>query len=306
MKLIGDVGGTKTLLALVDEAGQIREKRRLASADFHAFEELLAAFLGDVSAPIEGGCLVVAGPVADDGRRAKITNLPWIIDAEALERRFGLTGLRLANDFVGVAVGAVRSTPAERLVLQAGVPKPEGVKLVLGAGTGLGMAIVCHGRVLASEGGHVAFAPQDEDELRLWQALAAEHGRVTAERVISGPGLANIHRLLAAETCDPAEIVARARQGNAAARRTLEVFFQAYGAFAGDMALAVLATGGVFLAGGVTQHLLPELAASGFLAAFNAKAEHAALMTRMPVEALTDAEIGLKGAAHLAVGTTID
>ncbi|MCX8018342.1 MAG: glucokinase, partial [Rhodocyclaceae bacterium] len=281
-------------------------KRRLASADFTSFDALLGTYLKEVAAPLAGGCLVVAGPVSDEGRRARLTNLPWQIDAAALEQRFGLGRLRLANDFVGVAVGAIRATAAQRLVLQAGAPSPGGVKLVLGAGTGLGMALVVDGRVRASEGGHVGFAPADDIQLKLWQALRQEYGRVTAERVISGPGLSHIHRLLAGERLEPAVLVARARRGEASAQRSLEIFLSAYGAYAGDMALATLAEGGVFLAGGVTVHLLPELPASGFLPAFNDKAEHAALIARIPVYALTDAEIGLHGAAALAVGAAID
>ncbi|MFN4148792.1 MAG: ROK family protein, partial [Rhodocyclaceae bacterium] len=188
-------------------------------------------------------------------------------------------------------------SPGQMIVLQSGQPCPNGVRLVLGAGTGLGMAILVDGRILPSEGGHVGFAPADEAQWQVWRALQAERGRVTAESVISGSGLANIHRILAGEVLDPAVIVARARQGDVVARRSLEVFFSAYGAFAGDMALALLACGGVFLAGGVTSHLLAELPESGFLAAFNAKAEHAALVRRMPVCVVTDPEIGLRGSA---------
>ncbi|NWG31773.1 MAG: glucokinase [Rhodocyclaceae bacterium] len=297
MKLIGDIGGTKVLLALVDASGAFRQRCRLASAEFANFDALLAAYLHDVEVTIEGGCLAVAGPVADDGRSAKITNLPWRIDCTALEARFRLGRLWLINDFAAVAHGITQLMPEQTIRLQPGEPGAQGVRLVLGAGTGLGMAIIDGQRVLASEGGHVGFAPQDELQWRIWQALHAEYGRVTAERVISGPGLANIHRILADESLDPADIVARSRQNDAVARRTLEVFFSAYGAFAGDMALATLARGGVFLAGGVTVHLLSELPASGFLSAFNAKAEHAELVRRMPVSAVIDPEIGLRGAA---------
>lgn len=297
MKLIGDIGGTKVLLALVDERGAIRQPCRLEAAEFASFEDLLAAYLRDVDAPIDGGCLAVAGPVAGDGRSAKVTNLPWTIDCAALETRFGMGRLWLINDFAAVAYGVTQLKPAQTIQLQAGEPDERGVRLVLGAGTGLGMAILVDGRILPSEGGHVGFAPADALQWQVWQALRAERGRVTAESVISGPGLANIHRILAGELLHPAEVVARARQNDAAARRSLEVFFSAYGAFAGDMALAVLATGGVYLAGGVTAHLLSELPASGFLAAFDAKAEHAELARRMPVWAVTDPDIGLRGAA---------
>jgi len=169
---------------------------------------------------------------------------------------------------------------------------------VIGAGTGLGMAILAGQDILPSEGGHVGFAPRDDTQLRVWTVLQQEHGRVTAERVISGPGLAAIHRVLAGADLDPAVIAERALAGETAARRTTDLFFAAYGAFAGDMAMTVLARGGVYLAGGVTQRLLPLLAGSDFLAAFNAKAEHADMVRRMPVWVVTDPEIGLRGAAE--------
>lgn len=303
MRLCGDIGGTKVLLALVDEDGRIAHKRRLASADFARFDDLLAAYLGDLgtlAAPIDGGCLAVAGPVADGGRTARITNLPWSIDCAALEGRFGLGRLALINDFAGVALGVAALSPAQIVTLQAGAPCADGVKLVLGAGTGLGMALLAGGTILPSEGGHVGFAPQDALQARLWQALWQEHGRVTVERVVSGPGLASIHRVLTGETAAPAEIAERALAGESAARRTVDLFLAAYGAFAGDMAMATLARGGVYLAGGVTLSLLPLLATGSFLAAFNAKAEHEGLVRGMPVRAVVDPEVGLRGAAEAA------
>lgn len=296
MKLAGDVGGTKVLLALVDAAGTVTQKCRLASADFQNFPDLLASFLRDVTVPVAGGCLAVAGPVAADGRSAKITNLPWTIDCAALEARFGLGPLRLINDFAGVALGVAALPVDQWVTLQAGQPRATGVKLVIGAGTGLGMAILRGNDILPSEGGHVGFAPQDDMQAKIWKVLAQEHGRVTAERVISGPGLAAIHRVLTGETVAPETVTARARQGDVAARHSIEAFLAAYGAFAGDMAMAVMAHGGVALAGGVTLELLPWLREGGFLAAFNAKAEHAGLVSSMPVQVVTDPEIGLRGA----------
>ncbi len=300
MKLVGDIGGTKVLLALADEAGALHAKRRLASADFSDFDTLLAEYLREVPRAIDGGCLAVAGPVADDGRTAKITNLPWTIDAAALEARFGLGRLALINDFVSVALGVTTCTPNQIVVLQAGTPVTDGLRLVLGAGTGMGVAALLGDRVLPSEGGHIGFSPQDATQARIHAALLAVHGRVTVERVVSGAGLAAIHQILNDEGITPAEVGRRALGGERAARATVEVFFACYGAFAGDMALAFMARGGVFLAGGVTQRLLPLLVESPFLSAFNAKAEHAALMAGMPVLAATDPEIGLIGAAHRA------
>ncbi|RLJ67827.1 glucokinase [Sulfurisoma sediminicola] len=307
MKLAGDIGGTKVLLALVDDSGTIVAERRLASADFSTFDALLGEFRRGNAAALDGGCLAVAGPVADDGRSATITNLPWIIDAAALEREFAIAAgsLRLVNDFAGAAMGVAVVGPDDLVTIQAGEPDPAGVKLVVGAGTGLGMAVLLRSnngwRVLPSEGGHVGFAPADATQARIWSALTEQHGRVTCERVISGPGLAAIHQVLAGEQLEPAGISERALAGDAAARQSVDVFLAAYGAFAGDMAMAVMARGGVYLAGGIAARILPLLQSGNFLAAFNAKAEHAALVERMAVHVVTDPRLGLRGAAQLAL-----
>jgi glucokinase len=305
MILVGDIGGTNARLALAEPGStEPIAESRATTADFHDFESVLAEFLAKTDARIEAGCLAVAGPISDDGRSAKLTNLPWTIDADALAARFGIGRLTLANDFAAAAMG-VTVAPAESIVpLQDGEPRDDAPKLVIGAGTGLGMAtLIRHGagwQVLPGEGGHVAFAPLDDEQDRVLHALRAEHGRVTAERVISGPGLTAIHRVLAGDKLDPAEIVRRALlEADVAALDSLDVFLSAYGAFAGDMAMAVMARGGVYLAGGIAAKLLPILPASPLLAAFNAKAEHAGLVSRMPVAVVTDPVLGLRGAACL-------
>jgi glucokinase len=302
-----DIGGTKTLLGLVRD-GELLVHRRYANADFQDFAGVLAAFLAETQtepALIRGGCLAVAGPVADDGRSAHLTNLPWTIDSDALSRRFGLPALPLVNDFAAAAMGAVTSSPAERFTLQPGEPQATAPCLVVGAGTGLGMAIVLPEgggwRIVAGEGGHVAFAPADAQQNALRAFLQARHGRVTWERVVSGPGLVAIHEFLAGVSIPPEEIAARAAAAPGSAEaRALDLFLAAYGAFAGDMALACLARGGVFIAGGIAAGLQPLLQQSGFLAAFNAKAEHAAIAARMPIHVATDPLLGLHGALQLA------
>lgn len=305
--LCGDIGGTKTLLGLAQD-GELLVDRRYANADFRNFADILAAFLAETQtdpSQIRGGCLAVAGPLADDGHSAHLTNLPWIIDSTALSYRFGLPALHLVNDFEAAAMGAVTSSRAQRYTLQQGEPLATAPCLVVGAGTGLGMAIVLPGnggwRIVAGEGGHVAFAPADAQQLALWTFLQARHGRVTWERVVSGPGLAAIHESLAGVALTPEQVTMNAlAKPDSAAGRSLDMFLAAYGAFAGDMALACLARGGVFLAGGIAARLLPLLQQSGFLAAFNAKAEHAAIVERMPIHVATDPLLGLHGALHLA------
>jgi glucokinase len=306
MILVGDIGGTNARLALTEVGGTDPvQEWRVATADFSDFESVLAAYIAETQARVTAGCLAVAGPIQDGGRSARLTNLPWTIDCDALERRFGIGHLGLANDFAAAAMG-VTVAPAESIVyLQDGEPIADAPRLVIGAGTGLGMAtLVRHEaawQVLPGEGGHVGFSPLDADQDRVFQALRREYGRVTAERIVSGPGLTNIHRILTGATLDAGEITRRAMvEADEVALDTLNIFLTAYGAFAGDMAMALLARGGVYLAGGIAAKLLPILPASPFLAALNAKAEHAELVRLMPVAVVTDAALGLRGAACLA------
>jgi len=194
------------------------------------------------------------------------------------------------------------------VTLQAGQPLPDAPRLVVGAGTGLGMAIVLPQvspsqgwRIVPGEGGHVAFAPADEEQLQLWRFLHARHGRVIWEQVVSGPGITAIHECLTGEILPADEISQRVLSAtDNAAHRSLELFLAAYGAFAGDMALACLARGGVFLAGGIATKLLPLLPHSRFLTAFNAKAEHADIAASMPIHVATDPVLGLSGALRIA------
>lgn len=304
--LAGDLGGTKALFGiaeLVDDKPYFLLTRRLASADFSGTADLLAHFVADAGTgmnAVGAACLAVAGPVSEDGCRARFTNLPWQVDAAELKAQLGVP-VRLVNDFAAVAAGVTVSAPGQLVTLQPGQPDPAGVRLAIGAGTGLGVAAML-GRgnrlhILPGEGGHIGFSPQNAAQMRIHAALLAEHGRVTNEQVISGPGLAAIHRILAAKSRAPAEIAELALAGDPEALATTDVFFAAYGAFAGDLAMSYLARGGVFLAGGVTQRLLPLLADSPFLAAFNAKMEHASLAADMPVQLVTDPDVGLVGAA---------
>jgi glucokinase len=317
MRLAGDIGGTKALLALFDEASPAPHfviSERLACARYTGFAPLLAEFLAATNLPmhkISGGCLAVAGPLADDGRRAKLTNLPWTVDTDALSREFGMGRLTLVNDFAAAALGVTAAAAADMVTLQKGEFIEHGVRVVVGAGTGLGMAVLVHDgdtwRVLPGEGGHLGFAPADERQAALLTHLKQIHGRVEYEHVVSGPGLAQIYRFLAGAQADPALLAApdlaaaiaveAAQQSNGIARQALDLFLAAYGAFAGDVALALMARGGVFLAGGIAARILPLMQSGVFIGAFNAKGTHSALAARMPVYVVTDPTLGLKGAA---------
>ena len=306
MILGGDLGGTKTLLALAerDAAGGIRivRQQRFASANYPTFEALLGEFLVDRPA-IDSACFGVAGPT--DGHSAKLTYLPWSLVAAELGRRFGIARVTLANDFAAAAHGLPLVEPERIVTLHAGQPIEHAPRVILGAGTGLGVAgLVWQGdgyRVIAGEGGHIGFSPQTTQQGELWRWLLARNGRVTTEDMVSGPGLARIYAFLGGRPQQPDEI------GNAAladtdplAREALRLWFECYGAFAGDLALHWLARGGVFLAGGIAAKLMPKADRAPFIAAFLAKREHRHLVEDMPVRLVTDEELGLRGTLALA------
>ena len=304
--LCGDIGGTKTLLAVGALDGDRCEwvfERRYADRDFADFADLVRAFRDEAQARVERACLGIAGPI--DGRRVAVTNFPWRIDADALEAVLGAP-VALANDFVAAAHGIDLLRPEDVAALQAGEPEARAPQLVIGAGTGLGVAYrVWQGdryAVIGGEGGHAGFAPADERQAGLWRALHAQLGRVRVEHVVSGPGLVRIYDFLRqgrGEARSPEEI---AGGTDPVARETLDLFLECFGAAAGDQALAILARGGVFLAGGIAPRILPQLASGPFLAAFDAKGTHANLMARFPVKVVVNERLGLLGAAKLAAG----
>jgi glucokinase len=306
-----DLGGTKTLLALAEARGgrpAVLDERRYDNGDFGAFEEVLRRFLDDVGLGddrVDAACIGVAGPV--EGRRVKVTNLPWTLDADALSRAIGGAPVALLNDFAAAAHGIDALDPGALVTLQAGDPVAHAPQLVLGAGTGLGVAFrVWAGdryQVVAGEGGHFGFAPANAAQSALADALRAQFGRVIVEHVVSGPGLARIHAFLSErrEEADPAAIARAALEdGDPEALAAVDLFIACYGAVAGDYALACLARGGVFVAGGIAPKLLPRLRAGGFVRAFGDKGVHKTLAARFPVHVVAEERLGLLGALAAA------
>lgn len=303
----GDLGGTKTLLALAEvRAGRPRIlfEARYPSQDFAEFPPLLARFLADAGAPtaVAAACFGLAGPT--DGCHARLTYLPWQIDAATLATSFGIGQVRLANDFAAAAHGIAGLGPEDLATLQRGDPDATAPRLVVGAGTGLGVAALItagdRATVVSGEGGHAGFSPQDDEQAALWRWLHAQSGRVTVEDVVSGPGLARIHSFLGGPMAAPAMIGERALAGDTVAGHALDLWLAAYGAFCGDLALTLLARGGIFVAGGIAPKVLPRLAAGGFITAFNAKREHRRIAETMPVHVVTDEKLGLHGALAIA------
>ena len=303
MILVGDIGGTRSRLAFSD--GKRLHQVGVFSNDEHAdFPALLGAYLKGTGLQPTGGCLAVAGPIADDERSAQLTNRPWQINLDLLEQRFALPQLKLVNDFAAAAMGVTVDTDDDPISIQAGAPVPEGLRLVIGAGTGLGVAslLKCEQRwlVLPGEGGHIGFAPQDEQQDGLCRWLRQKHGRVIIEHVVSGGGLAAIHGYLHQQALTPAGIAQLANRGDALALASFDLFASIYGAVAGDYALARMARGGVFLAGGVAGANIDLMRRGSFIKAFNTKGVHSDLAASMPVHIVTEPQLGLYGAACLS------
>lgn len=330
MILAADIGGTKTLLALAqpvpDRPARIAFEARYASGDFTDFTALLKHFAADAAAQshefvaLSAACIGVAGPV--DQGTAKVTNLPWTLDAAELSAELDGIPVTLVNDFAAAAAGTIALGPSDMQCLQAGSVDPAAPRAVLGAGTGLGVAALIPGgggwTVLPSEGGHIAFAPADPQQDELWQWLYRREPRVSAERLLSGSGLADIYRWTLARDgtrdeagllamADPAcAISARAiAQTESAAAHAVELFCAIFGAFAGDVALLYGARGGVYIAGGIAVHLRALLSNSRFLKSFNAKGVHAALMHTLPLHVVTEPRLGLLGAIALATSSHV-
>jgi glucokinase len=315
--LAGDIGGTHARLAIVevDATARIVAEQTVRSQQVEAFTPLLARFIAGAGAPPARACLGFAGPVADG--RVSGTNLPWTVSERELSASLRIPLVRLINDFEAVGYGLSRLAEADFMVLQAGAADPEGTRGLLGAGTGLGEGFLVRSgegySVQPSEGGHATFTVESERQWGLFRFLRGRYGHVSAERVISGPGLVDLFEFvgglesgLGAELAreDPAAVITRhALAGsNARAVEALELFVAAYGAAAGNLALTVLATGGIYLAGGIARHIAPKLAEGGFMAAFLRKGRLQTLLERIPVRVILNPDVGLLGAATVAAG----
>lgn len=324
MILAGDIGGTKTHLALF-APGTGRPApafgRRLATNDYPSPEAIIADFLQGRHHEVDAACLAVAGPVADG--RCRFTNLPWTLSEEALARRFGWRRCRLLNDVEATAHALPLLAADEFEALRPGSPAPDGNLAIMAPGTGLGMglAIQRDGQVvpLASEGGHADFAPIDEETLSLWRHLKSRRGRVTLESVLSGAGLARIYRwrrhlgdahpdpAMARRIEDsndpPAEISSLAmQQQDPVCTRALACFVRCLGAAAGNLALTATTGGGLYLAGGIAPRILPALKTGEFEAAFLDKGRFRDFLAAVPVRVILAESAPVLGAARVAPG----
>ena len=322
MILAGDIGGTHTRLGLFDEnAGRLRlrTEKSYPSRELGGLGEIVNAFLSAQNIQVNCATFGIAGPVLSG--RVVTPNLPWVIDALSLGRETGIQNVSLINDLQAHASGIDDLAPGDFVNLNP-VPQAEGNAALIAAGTGLGEAGLywdgARRHPFPCEGGHSDFAPRNDLEIALLHYLQNKFGRVSYERVLSGPGLKNIYEFLRdcgveqeppwlhdelAQSPDPvAGISQHALEGTAPiCERALDIFVGVYGAEAGNLALKLMATGGVFLSGGIAARILPKLTAPAFMQAFAAKGRMQPLLAAIAVKIVTNDRVGLIGAARYAV-----
>jgi glucokinase len=319
--LAGDVGATKTLLGLfrANNGGlnSVRE-RRYSSSEYRSLEAVCADFMAGER--IGAACLGVPGVVV--GGAAQASNLAWKMNERAVGGALGGAPVRLLNDLSAAAFGLVHLGASDYRVINRGASRDlRGNIAAIAAGTGLGEAALAWDgeryHALASEGGHSSFAPQGDEQVELLKFLAREFGHVSWERVLSGPGLVNIYRFARAMSAEPepewltralaaddpaAAISGAAMAGHdAACAHALTMFCAMYGSEAGNLALKVLATGGVYLCGGIAPRILPWLEQGDFMRSFQDKGRLGAILARIEVRVVTRADTALLGAAHCAL-----
>jgi glucokinase len=321
MILAGDIGGTSTRVALFEVTGDrlvSRVQTNFPSGKYPGLEAILSEFLVANRSPIDVACFGIAGPVRQG--RVETPNLTWVVDAQHLAHQLGLKAVALLNDLESTAYGIATLGRMDFAVLNEGAPVEQGSRAVIAAGTGLGEAALhwdgaLH-RPFASEGGHTDFAPRDELEVELLLRLRKRFGHVSYERVVSGPGLLNLYEFLrdSGRGSEPSWLSERLRQedpsaviATAALEKSselcvlaLERFVSSYGAEAGNLALKVLATGGVYVGGGIAPKILPKLKEPIFLESFLDKGRYRKLMESIPVRVILNDRTALLGAARYA------
>ena len=319
--LAGDIGGTKTTLALyaAPEGKPVpRREETFASGDYPDLESIVAQFLGRGGRVPESACFGVAGPVIDG--RAVITKLPWRMSEQGLAAACGIGKVRLINDLVATASALPILAGRDLVTIKEGRAAENGVVAVIAPGTGLGEAFMIRDgdryRPFGSEGGHCDFAPANELQLQLLRYMLAGNDHVSFDRLCSGQGIPDIYRFLLekeesgepdwlkarrAGAKDEAPVIMEAalagKAGSGTCRRTLEIFVSILGSEAGNLALKVLATGGVYLGGGIPPKILPALQENIFTAAFTAKGRLSHVVEKIPVHVILNPKAALLGAA---------
>jgi glucokinase len=321
MILAGDIGGTNTRLALVEAAGdelRIAAEKTFPSRERTSLEAAIAEFLSHHNCNLTRASFGIAGPVRNG--RCEATNLPWVVDAKVVAKRLRLRCVGLINDLEANAYGVTILRSKDFVTLNRGVRSAKGNMAIISAGTGLGEAGMfwdgATHRPFASEGGHVDFAPRNHLEMELLGHAMNRYRRVSYERLVSGPGLAQIYHFLrdTGKGEEPAWLTEQLRHGDEAAiisqcalegrsalcLQALELFVSLYGAEAGNLALKIMATGGVFLGGGIAPKIVSKLKEPEFMNAFTAKGRMRPLLQDIPVRVIMNPKTALLGAARHA------
>jgi glucokinase len=331
--LAGDIGGTKTILRLVEFSETLGLKtlyeESFRSGDFPDLVPIVQRFLTTAnSSTPEKACFAIAGPVVEN--TAKLTNLAWFLDTNRLTQELGILSISLINDFAAVGYGIFGLTKQDLLTLQVGKYQPAAPMAVIGAGTGLGQGFLIKQdheyQVFPSEGGHADFAPRNELEFQLLKYLVDKHNiqRVSVERVVSGLGITSIYQFLrdrkiatespeiaqavrtweqeaqtTEKTVDPGAFIGAAalQKSDRLCEQTMQLFIEAYGAEAGNLALKLLPYGGLYIAGGIAPKILPLMQNGSFLLNFTQKGRMGSLLEEIPVHIILNQQVGLIGAA---------
>lgn len=322
MILAGDIGGTKTNLAYFsfeNDAFTLQMFASYPSKQHSSLRDIVQQFTSGHTARITSAAFGIAGPVSKG--RSEATNLPWVVDAGELASTLKLPHVGLLNDLSATAYGILRLPENDKLIINAGIPEPHAPIAIIAAGTGLGEGgLVWDGtryRTLPSEGGHTDFAPRNELEIDLLRFMLKRYERVSYERLVSGPGLYNIYEFLRSRSDlpEPQWLKEKIRNGDASATvseaamehkdqvcvEALDTFVSLYGAETGNLALKLLSTGGVFVAGGIAPKILQRIQHGPFISSFAQKGRFANLLRRMPVSVVLNDKAALFGAAHYAM-----
>jgi glucokinase len=321
MILAGDIGGTNARLAYFQpQNGHLRlvSERVFPSREHSELGEIVSQFVDDSGTRPEAACFGIAGPVRNG--RVETSNLPWVIEQSRLAKQIHLPATLLINDLEASAWGISALAPADLVDLNRVTGPAVGNQAVIAPGTGLGEAGLfwdgTRHQVFACEGGHTDFAPQGDLEIELLRFLRARFGHVSYERILSGPGLVNVYEFLRDSGCgeespelaaalkgnDPAAAISRAALAESCslASKALDLWISVFGAEASNLALKTMATGGLFLAGGISPKILPKLTGPLFMQAFLDKGRMRPLVELIPVQVVTNDKAGLIGAARCA------
>lgn len=320
--LAGDVGGTKSNLAIFKTVGgslSLERNERFPSASYPGLNAIIREFLAKEKRPVLAACFGVPGPVKHG--RAKPTNLSWGVDAADISKEFEIPYVSILNDLAANAYGIAELNPDDFAIIQEGAPDAEGNRCIVSPGTGLGEAgLYWDGRrygVWACEGGHTDFGPRNDLEIALLEHLIKQYGHVSYERVASGMGIENIYKFLRdtgrgkelpavvqeMKTKDPNMVISKYAESGLCSMcvQTLEIFLGCLGAEAGNMALKSMATGGVYLGGGIPTKMLSHIKSVAFTHAFNDKGRLSGLMQTMPIKVILNDAAALLGAARYAL-----